>query len=126
VGKLYDQSKASIAVAAAAALGVASSCTGLLEAEVIRDVFQPISLVFASIRSQALENAKIFYGNVASLFSLDLSYITDGLVSPVTMYIIIGILALIVIIAFIWMVYTSFANNPDPFIDGHESKDWAQ
>lgn len=126
VGSMYDQSAATLAVAAAAALGVAQSCGGLLQLEVIRDVFQPISLMFSSIRSQALENAKIFYGNVASIFSLDFSYITEGLISPVTMYIIIGILALLVVIAFIWMVWTSLANNPDPFVDGHESKDWVQ
>ena len=112
--------------AAAAAAGVVArcNCVDILKLEIFVTAYQSIALFFTTISSQALENAKLVWGNLSTIISFEWGYTFSF--NPVYVYVLVAILAIAIIVAFIWMVCQACRNVPDEFVDGHESKSWEE
>jgi len=110
--------------AAAAAAGVVAkcNCVDILKLEIFVTAYQSIALFFTTISSQALENAKVVWGNLSTIISFEWGYTFSF--NPIYVYVLIAVLALLVVGAFIWMVCKACSNVPDQMVDGHESKTW--
>ena len=122
---MYATSRDTLVLALASAAGAAVSLFSLVKLEVLRDFFQLLSLFIANVATSAMEDAKIVFGNVSSIISLDWSFAIPS-INPGVIYAIILVVALILILAYLWAMFQTRSLQMDEIREGKEVKTWDQ
>lgn len=120
---MYAQSRSTLVYALASAAGAAVSLFSLVKLEVLRDFFQLLSLFIANVATSAMADAKIVFGNVSSVISLDLAFVIPS-INPGVIYAIILIVALILLLAYLWAMFQTRSLQMDEIREGKEVKTW--
>ena len=123
VGKLYSDARGTLNTALAAAAGAAVSLFSLIKLEVLRDFFQLLGLFVANLASGAMEVANVVFGRIANIISFDFGFAlpeVENLI--VVVYVLIGIAAVIITIAYLWVLYTTADIQVDVIRQGKEAE----
>ncbi len=120
---MYSESRATLAYALASAAGAAVSLFSLVKLEVLRDFFQLLSLFIANVATTAMADAKLVFGNVSSIISLDWSFVIPS-INPGVIYGIIFAVALILVLAYLWAMFQTRSLQMDEIREGKEVKTW--
>jgi hypothetical protein len=108
----------------ATAATLASAAFDWLKLDVARDFAQTIALFFSSVFSEALQQAKIVWGNVTNVISFDLGFVFR--IDPLPIYITLLVLAAVVMIAFTAFLCLSLCSTHDAIREGHEHRSWSR
>jgi hypothetical protein len=120
---MYSETRAKLAYALASAAGAAVSLFSFVKIEVLRDFFQLLSLFIANVATSAMKDAKIVFGNVASIISLDWAFVIPA-ISPGIIYALILGVALILICVYVWAMLQTRSLQMDEIREGKEVKTW--
>jgi len=120
---IYTASRGELAVAAAAMAGAARQMVDWVKFDVIRDFFQTVSLFFAAIASTAIAQAKVVWGNISNVLSVNLNFVIPS-IPPYVIYAVLAAIGVIMMIIFVWFARHALKETADEIREGNEAKTW--
>ena len=121
--EMYTESRDKLVFALATAAGATVSLFSFVKLEVLRDFAQLLSLFIAGVAYDAMRSAKLVFGNVSSIISLDISFVVPSL-NPLYIYITIVVIAVLLILAYLWAMCMTSSLQMDEIRQGKEAKTW--
>lgn len=93
--------------------------------DVLRGYLQVVAVFFSNIVSDALDKAKAFFGNLASIFALSFAYLSSS-ITPRVVFIAVLIIGFVYIVLLTFVMLSLRGTHVNRQVDGHEAMTWGQ